>query len=175
MASVFSIIVAMTKNQVIGKNNDLPWGRAMKSDLRRFKKMTQGNIVIMGHNTYTSLPISSNGMKLPGRRKIVLTRSSIRMPHGDIADVAPCFEHALSLCEHEKGKVFIIGGSQVFSTALNDRRVKRMYVTYVDAPHLDGDVFFPDFTNGGWGMRYKKTVKSDEDKYHSDLVVYERA
>lgn len=126
-----SCIVAVSENGVIGRDNDLPWH--LPDDLNRFKSLTMGHPIVMGRKTYDSI-----GRPLPGRRSVVLTRSSEYAPEG--VTVVGSLDEALDACEGEV-EVFVIGGASLFAEALP--RADRVYLTRVLAT-VEGDTFFPE-------------------------------
>jgi dihydrofolate reductase len=130
---MLSIIVAMTEERVIGRNNQLPWHLA--EDLRRFKKITMGHPIIMGRKTFDSI-----GKPLPGRQNIVITRDPEFRADG--VTVGRSLLEAFGLCDASTGEEFVIGGASVFAAALP--LAQRLYLTLI---HKDfpGDVFFPAF------------------------------
>lgn len=129
--SDISIIVAIARNNAIGKDNDLIWH--ISDDLKRFKALTSGHTVIMGRNTWNSLP----RRPLPKRRNIVLTHSSDFCDEG--ADVAHSVEEVLDMVRND-GEVFIMGGANIYRQFLT--LATRLYVTWV-WEDFDADVFFP--------------------------------
>lgn len=130
-----SIMVAMDKNRVIGKDNALPWH--FKEDLRYFKKVTTGHTVLMGRKTFESIKQSLGG-PLPGRRNVVLSRTLDSLKGADVVhDASTYFKKASA----KKEEVFVIGGAQVFNAALP--YAKRLYITTIDGEY-DGDTYFPD-------------------------------
>jgi dihydrofolate reductase len=98
------ILVAVSPEGIIGKNNSIPWHYS--ADLKRFKRLTIGNTVIMGRKTWESLPIKP----LPNRRNIVITRSSI-----EEIDCFQSIDDALQTCE---GDVWFIGGAGIYEEAM---------------------------------------------------------
>ena len=138
--SGLSIIVAHSRDRVIGRDGDLPWH--LPADLRRFKELTQGHPVIMGRRTWESLP--ERFRPLPGRRNIVLTRQPGYEAPG--AEVMPDLATAVAACA---GDGFVIGGGQVYGDALP--LADRAYVTHVDT-EVDGDAFFPDLPPAEWTL-----------------------
>src|SRR5438093_773206 len=104
-----SIIVAMTEDRVIGKDNKLPWH--LSEDLKRFKRLTMGHAVIMGRKTFDSI-----GKPLPGRRNIVLSRDANFRP-ADVV-VAANLKEALAACAPGESEAFVIGGAALFQEAL---------------------------------------------------------
>ena len=105
---MLSLIVAMSENDVIGRDGDMPW--RISDDLRRFKKITMGHPILMGRKTYDSI-----GRPLPGRTSIVISRSAI---YDDAqVRVARSLEQALDVAT-EVEEIFITGGAQIFALAL---------------------------------------------------------
>lgn len=130
-----SIIVAISLNNAIGRNNQLLWH--IGEDLKYFKKVTSGHTIIMGRKTWESL-----GRPLPNRRNIVISRSQKAI---EGAEVFPSIEDALAACNTE-GEVFIIGGGEIYKQTLPI--ANRLYLTIVAQMIDNADTFFPviDFT-----------------------------
>lgn len=126
-----SIIVAVARNYAIGKDNDLIWH--ISDDLKRFKALTSGHPVIMGRNTWNSLP----RRPLPKRRNIVLSHDDTFSPEG--AEVARSLQAALDLV-HDEDESFVMGGAAIYRLFLP--LVRSIYVTWV-WNDFDADVFFP--------------------------------
>lgn len=126
-----SIIVAIAQNNAIGKDNDLLWH--ISDDLKRFKSLTSGHTVIMGRNTWCSLP----RRPLPKRRNIVLTHDPAFNDEG--AEVAHSIAAVLDMVRGEE-EAFIIGGAAIYRQFLPF--VSHLYVTWVWRD-FDADVFFP--------------------------------
>ena len=137
MSRKISIIVAMSKNFVIGLNNKLPWH--ITEDLKNFKKTTVNHCVIMGRKTYDSI-----GKPLKDRRNIVISRNKLLLIDG--VDVVNSLEKAISLVE-EPNEIFIIGGEQIYQIALS--LATHLYVTKVH-DHYKGDAFFPEYDQKAW-------------------------
>lgn len=136
--------VARARNGVIGLAGALPW--RIPSDLKLFKALTLGKPVIMGRNTWLSLP----RRPLPGRLNLVLSRDGSFEP--DQAVVCEDFVEALAIAREqavEDGaeEVCVIGGAALFALALP--RARRLYLSEVDA-EVVGDVLFPDFDESAW-------------------------
>lgn len=126
-----SIIVAIARNNAIGKDNDLLWH--ISDDLKRFKALTSGHPVVMGRNTWNSLP----RRPLPKRRNIVLTHDEVFCDDG--VEVAHSISEVFNLlCDEEES--FIIGGGAIYKEFLPF--VQKLYVTHV-WQDFDADVFFP--------------------------------
>jgi dihydrofolate reductase len=127
-----SIIVAMSENRAIGKNNALPWH--IPEDFAWFKKHTSGHPVIMGRKTFDSI-----GKLLPGRKNIIVSRQQNYSAKG--ASVYNSLEAAIDALENEQHEeIFVIGGYQVFNRAL--AFIDRIYLTLIHRD-FDGDIFFP--------------------------------
>jgi dihydrofolate reductase len=129
-----SLIVAMAKNRVIGKENRLPW--RLPEDLKRFKAITSGHAVILGRKTFESI-----GKPLPNRRNIVISRQPGFSAEGVSVVHSP--EEALKEAERlEPDKeVFVLGGSEIYRMFL--ARADRIYLTLIDGS-FEGDAFFPE-------------------------------
>jgi len=135
------IVVAMDETEVIGRKGGLPWH--LPDDLKRFKAITMGHVLIMGRRTFESI----GRRPLPGRPCIVLTRSpTYEVPAG--VTVAPDLAAALRLTA-DAPRVFVVGGSSVYRAALP--RTDEMFVTRVHA-RVEGDVRFPDVDWSAWRL-----------------------
>ena len=154
------IIAAVSENNAIGKNGDIPWD--IPEDMKHFKDTTKGNPVIMGRKTYQSFPESVR--PLPGRTNIVLTRSGFE-PEDESVKIANSLEEAYELAEEFSEKAFVIGGASIYEEALKD--ADRMILTEVHR-EVDGDTFFPDWNEEAW-----KEVKRDE-REEFDFVEFEK-
>ncbi|MFT3821298.1 MAG: dihydrofolate reductase [Rubrivivax sp.] len=133
-----SLIAAVAKNGVIGRGNGLAW--RLPEDQQHFRAVTMGAPVIMGRSTWDSLP--ARFRPLPGRRNIVLTRQPQWQADG--AEVAHDLDAALALAGHaaEAGRVFVIGGAEVYALALP--RADELVLTEIERD-FDGDVRFPEW------------------------------
>jgi len=159
----YSIIVAIAQNGAIGKNNDLLWH--LSEDLKYFKKTTSGKTVIMGYNTWLSLPVKP----LPKRRNIVLVPDS--------SFDSPDFESAYSI--EDVGKIcsadeecFIIGGGSVYQQFLP--LADKLYITWV-FKDFEADIFFSEIDFSQWKEILRSEPQHDETE-NLDFVftVYER-
>ena len=146
---IISIIVAMARNRVIGKNNRLPWH--LPADLKHFKETTMGHPIIMGRKTYESI-----GRPLPGRTNIVVTRNPEFRAEG--CTVVHSLEEALRAAE-EAEEVFVIGGATLYREALPI--ANRIYLTLVEAD-IEGDTLFPEIDSDSWEEVHCETHPSDE-------------
>ena len=139
-----TILVAFDDKRGIGFQGKIPW--KISEDLKLFKSRTMGNAVIMGRRTWESLPTK----KLPGRTCIVLSHGFVDMPSGfDLKDTTICVTCDLydALClakiHAPQKEVFIIGGQQVYATALSDNVIDRILVSKIPGEH-EADTFFPE-------------------------------
>lgn len=133
-----SIVVAIGKNRVIGKGNDLLW--RIPEDLKRFKALTSGHPVVMGRKTWESIP--EKFRPLPDRTNIVVTRQHGYALPG--ATVAHSLIEALGVAQGAHGgeEIFIIGGGQIYTEALPFTH--RLYLTLID-DEKEGDTYFPEY------------------------------
>src|SRR5687767_245050 len=127
---MFKAIAAMSLNRVIGRGNQIPWH--LPEDFKWFKRMTTGNVVVMGRKTFESI-----GKPLPNRETIVVSRSGFS--HPGVRTVSSLDEIDLA---KETREVFICGGGQIYEQAL--RRCSDLYLTLVKR-EVEGDAFFPAF------------------------------
>lgn len=151
-----SIIVAMDRNRLIGKNNALPWH--LPADLQHFKSTTMGKPVVMGRRTWESL-----GRPLPGRTNIVITRNRSYRAEG--AHVVHSLDEAISMVsDHEEA--MIIGGANLYAQVLPV--ADRLYITRVDGV-FEGDAWFPELDESRWNT--ETVVQHDPD--HKNRHGYE--
>jgi dihydrofolate reductase len=167
MTCRLSALVAIARNGVIGKNNELPW--RLPADLKHFKALTMGHSIIMGRKTYESI-----GRLLPGRTSIIVTQQ----PEYKIenAIVAHSIEEALKACcgqdrEEATGReCFVIGGAQIFRETVPV--CDRMYITEIQRD-FEGDVRFPEFDREEW-MEVSREKHKDDNGLEYDFVVLDR-
>ena len=147
---IVALLVAMSDDGVIGRDNTLPWHLPL--DLQWFKKLTTGHTIIMGRATFQSI-----GQPLPNRRNIVLSRSPTFQAEG--VEVVPTLEAALELAQNDD-EVFVVGGAAIYQLALP--RAQRMYLTRVHAL-VEGDVRFPDWRPAEWRLVWEEQHEADDD------------
>ncbi len=140
-----ALIAAIAKNNAIGVGNKLIYW--LPNDLKRFKELTTGHTIIMGSNTFRSLPKGA----LPNRRNIVLSRKEKEFPG---CETFSSIEEALANCTNED-IVYIIGGEMLYKTALPLADI--LCLTEIDDTPQEADAFFPDFAKNEW-----ETVESEE-------------
>ena len=159
-----TLIAAIARNRVIGKDGDLPW--RLPADLRHFKRTTVGHPLIMGRRTFESF-----GRPLPDRTNIVVTRSPSYRPEGAV--VVSSFDEAMRVALEEDDEIFIGGGEEVFRHFLPT--ADRMILTWIDED-FEGDTFFPEFDESEWDIISRDDHEPDEkNRWPYSFVVYERA
>lgn len=148
---IVSLLLAASENNVIGKDNQLPWH--LPDDLKYFKNMTWGLPILMGRKTFDSI-----GKPLPGRKSIVITRDNNWTRDG--VEVVHSIEDAIKKAESFGAKeIFVIGGAQIFNTALP--MANRIYLTRIHQ-RFNGDVFFPEISEQEWGLVSSRFCPADE-------------
>ena len=160
---IISIIVAMDRNGVIGKNGSLPWH--LSSDLQHFKKITMGKAIVMGRRTHESI-----GRPLPGRENIVITRDSHF--HAPGCTVLHSIEDVMNYCS-DSDEIMIMGGADLYAQTLD--KASRIYLTEVHAEQK-GDTYFPEFDRESWEEIERYDFRADEkNEYDYSFVILERA
>ena len=149
------IIVAMSKNRVIGDSNTLIWH--LPEDLKRFRQLTTGNTIVMGRKTYESI-----GKPLPNRRSIIITRDPDYSVEG--CEVVNSLEEALLLSNSD---CFIIGGGEIYRQAIDI--ADRIYLTLINK-EFEGDTSFPEIKD--WVEISYEYFSNDDFEY--SFIQYER-
>ena len=149
------LIVARSKNNVIGKNGQIPW--RIKGEQKQFKELTTGNVVVMGRKSYEEI-----GHPLPNRLNIIVSRTE--KFEGENLMTATSVQEAIALAGD--ANIYISGGYGLYKEAIPF--VDKMYITEVDLEVEDGDVFFPEFDpndfdveigeNGGEEIKFTRTL-----------------
>ena len=157
-----SIIAAVAKNRAIGfENNLIYW---LPNDLKRFKALTTGHTIVMGRNTFESLPKGA----LPNRRNVVLSTTVKELPG---CEVFPTLDAALQSCQPDED-IYIIGGARVYEQAIS--KADRLCLTEVDDIPAQADTFFPDYSD--WQVVNKEAHPKDErHAFEYAFTDYERA
>jgi dihydrofolate reductase len=158
-----TLIAAIARNGVIGRDNALPW--RLPEDLAHFKARTQGRSVLMGRQTWDSLP--PRFRPLPGRRNLVLSRDA--RWHADGATRVGSLDEALALAAGES-ELVVIGGSQVYRLALP--RADELVLTEIDA-EVEGDAHFPDWPRAAFAEVSRQPRPADHGPAFA-FVVYRR-
>jgi len=148
---IISHLVAASENNVIGKNNQIPWH--LPNDLKFFKNKTWGMPVVMGRNTYESLD-----KPLPGRINVVITTKNDWNREGVL--VAHTIDEGVKkACETDCKELFIIGGGEIFKQSMDI--VNRIYLTRVHTK-IDGDVYYPTFDESKWTLVHEDPRPADD-------------
>lgn len=140
---MLSIIVAIAKNNAIGKDNELLWH--ISEDLKRFKRITAGHTVIMGRNTLLSLP----KWPLPKRTNVVITDKTDESFEG--CEMVYSIQEAASKCRADE-ECFVIGGASIYTQFMP--LADKLYITHVNK-EFEGDTFFPEIDNNVWELKEK--------------------
>ncbi|WIO74450.1 dihydrofolate reductase [Porticoccaceae bacterium LTM1] len=161
-----ALVVAMARNGVIGRENQLPWH--LPEDLKYFKSVTMGKPIIMGRKTYDSI-----GRPLPGRTNIVITRDTKWRADG--VEVVHSLDQALALATEVADRdgvdeLIVMGGGEIYRQSLE--RANRLYITEVDAD-VDGDARFPTFNIDQW-PEIKRTPGAPGGTYPYAFVVRDK-
>jgi dihydrofolate reductase len=155
-----SIIVAMAQNYAIGKDNQLLWH--ISDDLKRFKKLTAGHTIVMGKNTFYSLPVRP----LPNRRSIVIT--DVAGEKIDGCEMAYSIDEAISLFDDEKEN-FIIGGGSIYRQFMN--YADKLYITWV-YKDFEADTFYPEIDETIWKVNEKEEHFDEASQLKYAFCIY---
>ena len=150
---IISLIAAMAKNRVIGKDNQMPWH--LPADLAHFKQITLGKPVIMGRKTLESI-----GKPLPGRHNIVVSRDNNYAREG--VDVVKSLEEAIKIAGSVE-EIIIMGGGNIYEQMLP--LAHRLYLTHIDL-EINGDTQFPEYKHLGWQKISKEHRPADDKNCH---------
>lgn len=159
---MINMVVAYERNRGIGRGGALPWGHALKRDLKMYKELTRGGSVIMGRTTFESL-----GKPFTERENIVISRT--HFVHDGVISV-DSIAQALEVASKQP---FIIGGGTIYELGLP--YADRVYATEIDA-QLEADTFFPELDERSWHevSRVRNDTRQTGEPYTYDFVVYER-
>lgn len=161
---MISLIAAIGKNRVIGKDNDMPWQR-IPADMKRFVLLTMGKPIVMGRETFRSI----GGKPLKGRTNIVLTRDPNLHIFGCVT--AHSVNEVLHLTK-QYDETMVIGGAQIYEAFMP--LAKWIYLTVIDE-NFDGDTFFPEFDWNDWNeLRYEEHQPDEDSPYLLRFYVLER-
>ena len=159
---MISLIVAVDKNFLIGKNNALPWGK-IPADMKHFREKTLRKTIVMGRKTFESI-----GKPLPDRNNIVLTRDKA-FEHAGIT-IAHSISEILKMAETEE--IIVIGGALIYKDFLP--HADRIYMTEIEG-EFDGDTYFPSLNFSMWSKTQEKTQEPDEkNTYHLNFITLAR-
>jgi len=161
---MLSIIVAIAKNNVIGKDNKLIWH--LPEDLKRFKQLTTGHTIIMGRKTFESL-----GRVLPNRKHIVLTKDTSFQIDNQNVEIVNDIKELDKYIKLEE-ECFVIGGAIVYAQLMP--KVEKMYITKIHKK-FDGDAYFPVIDEENWIILEKSQgVKDEKNPYDYEYITYKR-
>jgi dihydrofolate reductase len=162
LAMRVSIIVAMSRNRVIGREGGLPW--KLSADLQRFKKLTMGHPIIMGRKTFASI-----GRALPGRTSIILSRRPDYQVDGALTVTS--LQDAIRAAGNAE-EIFVIGGGEIYSQALP--LADRLYITAVET-ESSGDTFFPELDLTQWRLVEESSHSADaKNSYPLRFLIFDR-
>jgi dihydrofolate reductase len=154
---MISLIVAKSKNNIIGNKGKIPWH--IPNDLKRFKNLTTDNVVIMGRKTYESLP--EEYKPLPNRMNIIISRDKSYSVNNCL--VFNKIEKALRKAGTDK-EIFIIGGGEIYKEGI--KYADKIYVTEVDGD-FTGDTYFPELTE-----QWKEINREEKEGYRFIDLIY---
>lgn len=161
---MLSIIVAVAKNNVIGKDNKLIWH--LPEDLKRFKKLTSGHTIIMGRKTFESL-----GRVLPNRKHIVLcndAKLNVENQNVKIINDVSLLDEYINSAEEN----FVIGGATIYKLLMP--YANKMYITQINE-EFEGDVYFPKIDEKEWNIvETEKGLKNEQNPFDYEYVTYVR-
>ncbi|MCM3673158.1 MULTISPECIES: dihydrofolate reductase [Peribacillus] len=160
---MISLIVAMDRNRVIGKNNKLPWH--LPADLQYFKQVTMGHPIVMGRKTFESI-----GRVLPGRENVIVTRNQDFKAEGCVVlhDIAQIKKFA----DNHDEEVFVIGGAEIFKEILPV--TDRLYITEIHEA-FEGDTFFPVIDENEWDkISSNPGIIDEKNRYAHDFIILQK-
>ena len=159
--SKISLIAAMAKNRIIGKNNKMPWH--LPADLKHFKTITMSKPILMGRKTYQSI-----GRPLPGRKNVVISRNPNFRAEG--CEVVDSIEGALDLLKDDE-EIMIIGGGFLYSQCIN--KADKLLLTFIDL-EVKGDTQFPEYQHLELKeVSREKHLSDDKNAYNYEFVEYQ--
>jgi dihydrofolate reductase len=160
-----TLVAAVARNGVIGRDNDMPW--RLPEDLKHFRRVTLGAPVIMGRRTWDSLPAAFK--PLPGRRNVVITRNPGW--HAEGAEAAASLQEALRRLADEPA-AFVVGGAQLYAQALP--LADELVLTEIDRD-FEGDTRFPDFDRAAFTEVARETHRAaPPNDFDFAFVTYRR-
>lgn len=157
---MINLIVAINKDNVIGKDNQLPWG--LSNDLKYFKKITTNNTVVMGRKTYESI-----GKALPNRKNIVISRDK-SLKYKDAEIMHSQIELLKYSYEYPNENIFIIGGAEIYKLFLP--YTNKLFITMIE-DEVEGDTFFPEFKNN-FKLENESEIHKEIDKVSGKEMTY---
>ena len=159
-----SLVVAVAANYVIGKDNQLVWH--LRDDMKFFKELTTGHIILTGRKNYESIP--EKFRPLPNRLNCILTRNKKYQAPG--AEIYSNFNDWVDDFKEDERELFVIGGGEIYRMALENNWIDVMYITHVNA-QPDGDTFFPALYLENWNTEIIATGDKDERNEFDFVIV----
>lgn len=161
---MLSIIVAKAKNNIIGKDNKLLWN--LPEDLKRFKKLTTGHVIIMGRKTFESI-----GRVLPNRKHIIFSQNTGLKYDDENVEVVHSMLEIKEYIDNDEEN-FVIGGAMIYNLLMP--HVSKMYVTEIDK-EFEGDAFFPKINEDIWEVvEEEKGLVDENSNLNFSYVTYQR-
>ena len=161
---MLSIIVAKAKNNIIGKDNKLLWN--LPADMKRFKEITSGHVIIMGRKTFESI-----GKVLPNRKHIIFSQNRDLKYDDENVEVVHSMLEIKEYIDNEEEN-FVIGGAMIYNLLMP--HVTKMYVTQVNKD-FEGDAFFPKINEDIWEVvEEEKGLVDEESKLEFEYITYIR-
>lgn len=161
---MLSIIVAVAKNNVIGKDNQLIWH--LPEDLKRFKRLTTNHTIIMGRKTFESL-----GRVLPNRKHVILCNDAEMNIDDENVEILDDISKLKKYKDSEEEN-FVIGGTTIYKLLMP--YADKMYVTHINE-EFEGDVYFPEISEKDWKMTEReKGLRDEKNPFDYEYVTYER-
>ena len=169
---LISLVVARSKNGVIGCDNRLPWN--VPSDLKRFKEITFRHPIVIGRNTFDLI-----GRAIPGRTNIVVSRDTA-VCHGEKFNGVELYDsldraivRAEDVCRQTgRDEIMVIGGGEVFNALLS--RADKVYLTEINVDIRDADAVYFSADFGGWIKSQSIVVFEAGDQFSSEFTVYQK-
>ncbi|NIP24903.1 MAG: type 3 dihydrofolate reductase, partial [candidate division Zixibacteria bacterium] len=158
MSCRISLIAAMARNRVIGRDNGIPW--RLPAEMKWFKATTMGKPILMGRKTYESI-----GRPLPGRHNIVLTRN--RDYSAEDCTVVHSIEEAISAAGADQ-ELMIMGGAFLYEQFLS--LADCLYLTFIEAD-IEGDAYFPEFSMANWLIVKEEFFQANEKNPYDYRIV----
>lgn len=161
---MLSIIVAVAKNNVIGKDNQLIWH--LPEDLKRFKRLTTNHTIIMGRKTFESL-----GRVLPNRKHVILCNDAKMSVDDENVEILDDISKLKKYKDSEEEN-FVIGGATIYKLLMPYS--DKMYVTHINE-EFEGDVYFPEISENDWKITEReKGLRDEKNPFDYEYVTYER-
>lgn len=161
---MLSIIVAVAKNNVIGKDNQLIWH--LPEDLKRFKRLTTNHTIIMGRKTFESL-----GRVLPNRKHVILCNDAEMNIDDENVEILDDISKLKKYKDSEEEN-FVLGGATIYKLLMP--YADKMYVTHIKE-EFEGDVYFPEISEKDWKITEReKGLRDEKNPFDYEYVTYER-